>query len=246
MLVVDDGSTDNSLLVLEKFANKIKIIKSINYGVSTARNLGIVHSSGKYLAFLDSDDMWQPTKIEKQVQALNNSSSHLVYCQMDIVNGNNESIGFTDESRSGDFRKDFLKKPCRTPFIPSTILFKRELLIHSGIFDTTFNGPSEDFDFIRRCSKFTNFEIVQERLTLHREHSQSVTSGSLDKYYADNKLAVQKMLADEYTKVGPMEMRMCWIRFNLEYFKAFAKQKRFMKSFLILISCVTLSLNMHR
>ncbi|HCA58980.1 MAG TPA: hypothetical protein DEP46_13490, partial [Blastocatellia bacterium] len=68
VIVVDDGSTDNSLEVLEQYRDRIKIIAQKNSGVCVARNRGVAESEGEYIAFLDADDVWLPEKIEKQVE----------------------------------------------------------------------------------------------------------------------------------------------------------------------------------
>ena len=62
-IVIDDGSTDETESVLQEFANKIKVIKTENRGVSAARNLGAVESKGIFIAFLDSDDEWKKDKL---------------------------------------------------------------------------------------------------------------------------------------------------------------------------------------
>ena len=64
-IVVDDGSTDETDSVLRGFADKIKVIKTENRGVSAARNTGAKLAAGKYIAFLDSDDEWKPKKLQK-------------------------------------------------------------------------------------------------------------------------------------------------------------------------------------
>ena len=75
-IVVNDGSKDKSLKIVESLAindPRIKIISSQNNGVSSARNLGIAFASGEFIAFLDSDDLWAPTKLQSQVKILNSS-----------------------------------------------------------------------------------------------------------------------------------------------------------------------------
>ena len=69
LLIVDDGSTDNTKNIVKDFLNdkRIKYYYQENYGPATARNIGISKASGKYLAFLDSDDIWKPNKLELQL-----------------------------------------------------------------------------------------------------------------------------------------------------------------------------------
>ena len=67
IIVVDDGSTDNSLVIIKDFPGEKKIIQQKNGDVSLARNSGVENSSGDFIAFLDQDDKWQPIKLEKQI-----------------------------------------------------------------------------------------------------------------------------------------------------------------------------------
>lgn len=70
IIVVDDGSTDNGLEVISQYGNKITLLRQANKGPATARNFGIRESHGEYLAFLDSDDYWLPTFLEKSIAVL--------------------------------------------------------------------------------------------------------------------------------------------------------------------------------
>lgn len=70
VLVVDDGSTDNTAEVLRPYFNKIRFIRQKNHGVSQARNTAIDMSSGEYIAFIDADDLWLPNKLEIQISFL--------------------------------------------------------------------------------------------------------------------------------------------------------------------------------
>ena len=67
VIFVDDGSTDDSVLIAKSFLEKVKVIVQDHKGVNAARNLGISHAMGKYIAFCDSDDVWLPDKIEQQL-----------------------------------------------------------------------------------------------------------------------------------------------------------------------------------
>ena len=83
LLVLDDGSKDNTLQIIEEFSQKDSRIKALpngkNMGVSATRNRGIELASGDWIAFLDSDDMWEPLKLEKQFEVVENKSAEFLF-----------------------------------------------------------------------------------------------------------------------------------------------------------------------
>jgi glycosyltransferase involved in cell wall biosynthesis len=70
VIVVDDGSTDNTLEILESYGDRIKVLRQPNGGPSAARNEGVAQAKGEIIAFLDSDDAWKPEKLERQVRLM--------------------------------------------------------------------------------------------------------------------------------------------------------------------------------
>lgn len=86
LLLVDDGSQDNSKAIIDKYLgdNRVKYLKKNNGGVASARNFGILHASGDIVGFCDQDDQWLPQKLEKQVPLFNDSSIGLVYSWVEI------------------------------------------------------------------------------------------------------------------------------------------------------------------
>src|SRR5689334_21674594 len=89
VLVIDDGSTDNTADIVAAFSDtdkRISIIRSVNQGVARARNLGIEKSRGQYIAFVDADDIWHQTKLEKQCAFLQQFPTlGIVYCLSDRI-----------------------------------------------------------------------------------------------------------------------------------------------------------------
>ena len=83
LLIIDDGSKDKSIEIVEKYLgrdNRIKLIKNtINKGASLTRNIGIEKSCGRYIAFLDSDDVWFPIKLEEQIKFMNDKKVALSF-----------------------------------------------------------------------------------------------------------------------------------------------------------------------
>ncbi len=82
IIVVNDGSTDNPLPILEKYRGKILLINQENRGLAAARNAGIGHARGEYLQFLDADDWLDPDKIKLQLEFMEKSRAAVSYCEI--------------------------------------------------------------------------------------------------------------------------------------------------------------------
>lgn len=97
MIIIDDGSTDDSTEIVREFALKDKRIKLVmqdkNQGVVAARNRGISEAKGRYLAFLDSDDMWHPQKLSTQLEFMNKEDIAFCFSDYEIVKDNGQLSG---------------------------------------------------------------------------------------------------------------------------------------------------------
>jgi len=223
VFVVDDGSSDNSLEVLKEFYGSITVINSRRQGSSAARNLGMLYSSGELIAFLDSDDVWLPGKIESQVRHLEKTDADLVFSGMQVLDGSEplERV-FQNEPLSHSW---FLKNPGSTPFAPSTVLMTRSLAAKVGGWNTSLTGPAEDFDFFRRCAKFGKIEYLEEVHVLHRQHAQSLTAASSERYFQDNLRALRLMLAEDRRDFSVKERLGVWLKFHYSFMKHAIKLK---------------------
>jgi glycosyltransferase involved in cell wall biosynthesis len=109
MIIIDDCSTDNSVRIIEKYANidkRIHLIKlDKNSGVSNARNIGLQYAKGDYIAFLDSDDYWDKTKLQEQISFIQNRDITLSYTSYIKINENSEKIGEIKATESVDYKK---------------------------------------------------------------------------------------------------------------------------------------------
>ncbi|TVM29692.1 hypothetical protein DQK91_21890 [Oceanidesulfovibrio marinus] len=112
MIVVDDGSTDNTAeVVRQKFGDKVRVISQDNRGVSGARNTGIEAAKGELIAMLDSDDYWLPGKLQAQVDFFDShpdSNIGLMDTFTEIVNNQGKIIEVLDRVKHGDSFKELL------------------------------------------------------------------------------------------------------------------------------------------
>jgi len=137
VIIINDGSTDNSLAVIESFINirsinNIKVITQENGGVASARNTGIRISTGQYIAFLDSDDVWLPGKIRYQIDLMDSDDS------ISLCGGRFNSTGLdvSKFSKIADdvYVIDFKSLITRNYFQPSTVMFRSSILPSVGLF----------------------------------------------------------------------------------------------------------------
>jgi len=180
ILVVDDGSTDRTATIAEEFARRdarVRLLQKPNGGLSSARNFGIDHAGGQYLAFVDGDDLWHPSKIEKHVAHLEGDEAIGVsYSATQFINtaGRKLHRRFPKMHNLTDYDL-FCRNPVTTG---STAVFRREVFAHHR-FDETLFGY-EDVDCWLRIAfappRKWRFEGIPELLTLYRVHAQSLSN----------------------------------------------------------------------
>lgn len=114
VLVIDDCSKDNSIEVVEGLSKKDARVRCIpqekNGGAAVARNRGLKEAKGRYIAFLDSDDLWVPDKIEKQLALMNEKKAVFAFCAYDSVNENDEQVKGKIKIKERVRYKDLLTK----------------------------------------------------------------------------------------------------------------------------------------
>lgn len=130
-LIIDDHSKDSSFNMAKKFAlsdkRVIALQTEVNSGAAAARNLGIEQAKGRYIAFLDSDDMWKPTKLEDQIKYMIENGANFVYSDYDILLPDGRIKTFSPKAPKTTY-KQLLKKcdiGCLTAMYDSQVLGKR-------------------------------------------------------------------------------------------------------------------------
>lgn len=164
-LVVDDGSTDETVTVLESIDDDRLIVleNGENGGAPAARNVGIKAASGEYIAFLDDDDVWRPTKLAKQLDQLRSAddSVGLVYCWMDYHDDDGNLVTEYRPKLSGNIFLDVLDK--QRVGNSSTLVAPASVVREVGGFDESLLR-GDDGDFIRRIALQYDVEYVPEVL----------------------------------------------------------------------------------
>lgn len=182
IVVVNDGSTDNSLDIINKIAekipDKITILTIPNSGISTARNIGVSSSKGQYIAFIDQDDIWIASKLEKQVKFMEASKAELTFTNVIIIDDkgiSTSNISVLELNKYDNSGTNTFKTLLFNNFIPiSSIMIRRSLFNYIGGFDPKYKY-AEDFDLVLRSSLIAYIDYIDEPLLLYREHNQSFT-----------------------------------------------------------------------
>jgi len=171
IIAIDDGSMDGTREILESYLPKIRILshlKNANLGQATSLNLGINETKSHLIAFLDSDDIWYPNKIEEQVRIFQKYSDvGLVYTNGYVIDEQDNILyrlfpeDFKEENYPG---KIFLKCYIRTP---SSVMVKREIFEQIGLFKPYLNAS--DHDIWIRMSEVTKFYYLPRCFTAYRK-----------------------------------------------------------------------------
>lgn len=172
LLIVDDGSSDNTVEVADTLArsdNRVRLIRSErNVGTAAARNLAFVAMRGDYVCFLDADDAFLPTKIETQLAFLRGNQSYgLVYS--DLLLGN-ERLEVIRLNRIGVPPLAFPELlTLRNWFQPIAPMLTASLVRSVGGFDEALT-PAEDWDYWIRCAAVTRFGYLPGAVAVYRSH----------------------------------------------------------------------------
>ena len=192
LIVIDDGSTDDTAAILNDYADsRLRVHFQPNRGVSAARNRGIAQSAGELIAFLDSDDLWLPGKLSAQVQFFQDHSNALI-CQTEEIWIRNK-VRVNPKNRhqkpSGDI---FIPSLALCLVSPSAVMIRRSLLDEVGLFDESLPA-CEDYDLWLRISCKHLVHLMDVPLILKRggHEDQLSRAPSLDRFRIR---AIEKLL----------------------------------------------------
>jgi glycosyltransferase involved in cell wall biosynthesis len=163
IVVVDDGSTDDTPGVMDRYAGGIRAVRQVNAGPSAARNAGLAVATGELIAFLDADDLWLPDKLERQLAVLD-AHPEVMLCFCGIVNfrdGSDPSGGPSEWPQS--------------PFSPCTVLVRRPLFAEVGVFDPGLRSGEDTEWFLRVMMRKIAYKVLPDVLVRRRQHDGNLT-----------------------------------------------------------------------
>lgn len=218
LLLIDDGSKDESYVIAEEWSRIDSRIKHffhdnrVNKGVSASRNLGLNNANGKYIAFLDSDDIWLPEKLERQYEIIKNNNEDLVfiYCKAKIINENSNIItqeiapqfnkmktiyGYGIPGISINPYRKIINKGFEAP--TSSVVIKKSVIDKRNIRFKEHLTYSEDGLFWFEAIKNGNIYFIDEPLMLYRIHTSQWNARVTDELKISRRLtAYIEMLND--------------------------------------------------
>jgi glycosyltransferase involved in cell wall biosynthesis len=207
LLIVNDGSSDRSIEICQEFQdNRIRILQQQNRGPSAARNLGIRHATGEFIAFLDADDLWLPEKLEKHIDHLNQSPEvGISFSRSAFIDSNNHPIHYYQMPKLTGITTAHLF--CRNPISNGSAPIIRKQVLEEIRFWNEVNGEledcyfdpnllrSEDIECWLRIAIQTPWKIegIPEALTYYRLNSSATSlSSSILKHLQDFEKMVEK------------------------------------------------------
>jgi len=249
LIVIDDGSTDNTEKVVKEFREKDKRIKYIQYkknkGAAVARNTGIKAAKGEYIAFQDSDDEWVPEKLEKQMEAFDKATPNVGVVYTDLQRVNKDGGIKYWHSPTVIYKNLINQKTLDYQVMGLGIqsaLIKKERFNRVGLFDENFPG-FEDLELFIRLSKDCFFYHIKDPLVKYYATDGLSSNDNanlialellLEKYSRDIKKN-KKFLGQQYFKIGFLSCSIGKFVQGRNYFIKAAKAYPFNIKFLLVV-----------
>jgi len=164
VIVVDDGSTDQTGRVIAAFGDRIRSFWQSNQGPATTRNFGLDAATGDFIAFLDADDLWHPEKLERQMACFR-ARPELDYCVTYVQNFWVQEL----QDEAAKFRDHRIARPL-PGYVTQTLCARRGVFTEVGCFNTELAfGDSADW-FLRAAERGKVMELLPDVLTYRRLH----------------------------------------------------------------------------
>jgi len=176
LIIVDDGSSDDTAAVVEPYLRdcRVRYFYQDNKGLSAARNAGIKAAKGEFIALLDSDDVWMPTKLERQIQLFKDKPDvALVYCMVEHIDENGKALPHISwPHKVGATYRDLMYMPWVVGS-GSSVLIRKSIFDEVGLFDEGMNSV-EDTNMWIRILRHHDSAYIDDVLVRIRKHLRSM------------------------------------------------------------------------
>jgi glycosyltransferase involved in cell wall biosynthesis len=199
IIVIDDGSTDESANIAKSFKD-VRYSHQTNQGVSVARNVGLENARGEFIAFLDADDIWMFNKLYTQINYLL-KNPHVCYTIT-----NQRIIIEPGTSVPAFFNKELLQKD-HAAFVPSSLVTRKVVFEQIGGFDTTYVNSGEDIEWFIRAKDAGMLMVVHEETLLHRRMHKSNISMHRRKNYPRLLRTLKKTIDRQANQLSAKEVQ---------------------------------------
>jgi glycosyltransferase involved in cell wall biosynthesis len=175
VLIINNSSSDNIVEWVSQIEDsRITLITQENQGATNSRNTGILRAKGEYIAFLDADDLWEKTKLEKQVSCLDkNPAAGLVYTWTQLIDATGNLLKFSvmHQEKGSIWEKIVIQDVVGSG---SCVMVRAACFQHVGLFDGDV-GIADDFDMWIRIAAVYEFAVVKEFLVFYRQHQNNAS-----------------------------------------------------------------------
>ncbi|MGE0882724.1 MAG: glycosyltransferase family 2 protein [Blastocatellales bacterium] len=181
LIIIDDGSTDDTPLILaeyQKADSRIQVYRQKNSGVAASMNLGCRLAKGKYIARMDADDISLPHRLARQVEFLEQNSD-IGICGTWMYTFNDEKKTLFRYPTDPEIAKSTL--PFQLSIVGPSIMFVRETYLNSGVSYNVNVGATDDYLFVVELSKYCRLASIPEALYLYRQHHMQITRREEDR-----------------------------------------------------------------
>ncbi len=192
IVVVDDGSTDDTVDKVQPYIPRIKYLRQANAGTALARNRGVDNSEGEYIAFLDADDEWLPGKLNQQIAALEcDPAMALSSTGALVVDSTNTVVDIISASHQGDAFRHMLRWNL---VVCSSVVLRRSAWLESGLRFEGSHSSMEDYSMWLGLAARCRFSISPNLLVRYHVTSSNKTSARTIDLYREHLLAVFEQL----------------------------------------------------
>jgi glycosyltransferase involved in cell wall biosynthesis len=177
LVIINDGSRDRTRVILDEFVKKdprVRVVHQENAGLTRALNAGLALCRGRWIARQDDDDISLPCRLEKQVEYVrSNEGVGLLGTACDVIDVEGNVLSMQEVPFLSSHQSLCRELQCRNPFVHTSVMFKRELVLNIGGYDEAYPA-AEDYECWLRMSNVTQLAQLPEKLVQRRISPQMI------------------------------------------------------------------------